>query len=160
MIKVYTYAVADLLHKGHRLAFKQAKALGDYLIVGILTDEATAEYKRWPIIPFQERMEAVADLRYVDEVVQQDSLDPCENVSKYKPDILTHSHSANEKFPGNDVEGFAEKMGIKLVRTEYYLGLSTTDLILRVIGRDLVILSRDLVEKYIPAEGNHYLGMH
>jgi len=128
IIKVYTYAVADLLHIGHLRAFRQAKALGDYLIVGILTDEATAVYKRIPIIPFEERCAMVQSLKCVDEVVRQDSLDPTENLKKYRPDILTHSHGENGEFPGNPDLSLVKKA----VRTEYYPHQSTTRIINKI----------------------------
>lgn len=134
MIRVYTYVVGDLWHIGHKRCLHQAKALGDYLIVGVLTDEAVRAYKRDSIIPFEERMELVIDSKAVDEVVRQDTLDPCENLRKYKPDILTHSHNMREKFPGNNVEEFASEAGIRLVRTKYYLGQSTTEIIKKIRG--------------------------
>lgn len=132
MVVVYTYVVGDLWHIGHKRCLHQAKALGDYLIVGVLTDEAVRAYKRDPVIPFEERMELVIDSKAVDEVVRQDTLDPCENLRKYKPNILTHSHSKEEKFPGNNVEEFAREAGIKLVRTKYYSGQSTTEIIKKI----------------------------
>ena len=130
-VVVYTYVVCDLLHKGHLECLKQAKALGDYLIVGVLTDEATMAYKRKPVIPFDERIDMVSALRCVDEVVGQESLDPTENLKRYKPDILTHGHDANVEFPGGP-EAFAATACIKLVRTQYYPGQSTTKIIKKV----------------------------
>lgn len=135
MIKVYTYVVGDLLHIGHLRCLQQARALGDYLIVGVLTDEATAAYKRLPVIPFKERIEMVANLKCVDEAVQQASLDPCKNLARYEPDILTHGHSKDEKFPGDDVEKYAKWASIKLVRTVYYPGTSTTKIIDKIKER-------------------------
>ncbi len=132
MIKVYTYVVADLIHTGHLKCLQQARALGDYLIVGVLTDEATATYKRQPIIPFEERLEMVRNVKCVDEAVRQSSLDPIKNIKKYKPDIITHSHGLDEKFPGNDVEGYMEKIGKKAIRTKYYQGQSTTMIIEKI----------------------------
>lgn len=134
-VVVYTYVVGDLWHIGHKRCLHQAKALGDYLIVGVLTDEATMAYKREPVISFEERMELVGDSKAVDEVVKQDTLDPCQNLARYKPDILTHSHSEEEKFPGDKVEEFAKEAGIKLVRTQYYPGQSTTKIIDKIKGR-------------------------
>lgn len=134
-IVVYTYVVGDLWHVSHKRCLHQAKAFGDYLIVGVLTDEATMAYKRKPIIPFEERMELVADSKAVNKVVRQDTLDPCKNLEKYKPDILTHSHSKDEKFPGNNVEKYAKEAGIKLVRTNYYPGTSTTEIINKIKER-------------------------
>ena len=134
-IVVYTYVVADLLHIGHLRCLQQAKALGDYLIVGVLTDEATAAYKRVPIIPFEERMELVSALKCVDEVIRQSSLDPTENIVKIKPNIVTHSHNENEKFPGADVEALMRKLGRKAIRTNYYHGTSTTEIMKRIRER-------------------------
>jgi len=132
-VVVYTYVVADLLHIGHLRCLQQAKALGDYLIVGVLTDEATAAYKRAPTIPFEERMELVSSVRCVDKVIKQDSLDPTENIMLLHPDIVTHSHGENEEFPGADVEALMKKLGGKAVRTNYYPGTSTTAIINRIM---------------------------
>ena len=134
-VVVYTYVVADLLHVGHLKCLQQAKALGDYLIVGVLTDEATVAYKRVPIIPFEERTELVKGLKCVDEVVRQDSLDPTENIMLLHPDIVTHSHDENEKFPGADVKALMKKLGGRAVRTNYYHGTSTTEITKRIRER-------------------------
>lgn len=131
-IVVYTYVVGDLLHIGHLRCLQQAKAFGDYLIVGVLTNEATAAYKRMPIIPFKERIEMVTNLKCVDEVVKQDTLDPTENILKIKPDIVTHSHNRNEEFPGADVKALMEKLGGKAIRTHYYPGTSTTKIMKKI----------------------------
>ena len=131
-IVVYTYVVADLLHVGHLRCLQQAKALGDYLIVGVLTDEATAAYKRTPIIPFEERMELVASIWCVDKVVKQNSLDPTENIISLHPDIATHSHNENEEFPGTDVEALMKELGGRAVRTNYHHGTSTTEIMNKI----------------------------
>jgi len=129
MIKVYAYVVGDLLHFGHLKALQQAKALGDYLIVGVLTDEAVKTYKRWPIIPFEERLELVANLKCVDEVVRQDTLDPTENLKKLDVDIVVHGDDWDEDFPG---AAYMRSIGKKAIRTAYYKGQSTTDIIERI----------------------------
>ena len=129
---VYTYVVGDLLHIGHLKCLQQAKALGDYLIVGVLTDEATVAYKRCPIIPFRERIEMVANLKCVDEVIQQNSLDPTENIMRIKPDIVTHSHKEKEKFPGANVEALMNELKGKAIHTHYYQGTSTTKIIKKI----------------------------
>jgi len=131
-IIIYTYVVADLLHVGHLRCLQQAKALGDYLIVGVLTDEATVAYKRLPIIPFIERLELIINLGCVDEVVRQDCLDPTENIMRIKPDIVTHSHGENEGFPGADVEALMKKLKGKAIRTHYHPDTSTTKIIRRI----------------------------
>jgi len=133
-IVVYTYVVADLFHVGHLKCLQQAKDLGDYLIVGVLTDEATMAYKRKPIITFEERIELVRNIKCVDEAVKQNSLDPIENIEKYRPDIITHSHKIDEKFPGGGIEDYMKKIGKKAIRTEYFQGQSTTLIISKIRG--------------------------
>lgn len=127
---IYSYVVCDLIHRGHLRALQQAKALGNYLIVGILTDEAVVAYKRWPIIPFEERAEMVANLKCVDRVMKQEALDPTENLKKLNADILTHSHQEGEDFPGAD---YMASAGKKAIRTEYYPGQSTTKIIRKIL---------------------------
>ena len=66
---VYTYVVCDLLHIGHLNLFRQARKLGDYLIVGVTSDDGVEAYKRRPVQSFEERSEIVRELRMVDRVV-------------------------------------------------------------------------------------------
>jgi len=129
MIKVYTYVVGDLFHIGHLRCLQQAKLLGDYLIVGVLTDEAAVEYKREPIIPFEERLEVIRNIKCVDEVTIQRSVDPTDNLRMLRPDILTHGDDWNEDFPGAN---YMRSIGKKAIRTEYYPWQSTTKIIERI----------------------------
>ena len=65
--------VFDLFHVGHLNLIKRAKDHCRYLRVAVLSDELVYEYKhKYPIIPLEERMEILASIRYVDEVVQID----------------------------------------------------------------------------------------
>lgn len=126
MVKVYAYACGDLLHIGHLRFFEQAKKLGDYLIVGVLTDAAVEAYKRKPIIPFEERIELIANLKCVDEVIRQDNVDPTENLKRRNPDIVVHGDDWPENFPG---AVYMKNIGKKAVRTKYYPHRSTTQII-------------------------------
>lgn len=68
----YTTGVFDLFHIGHLNILKKAKLNCDYLIVGITTDELSELSKgKRPIIPFEERMEIISSIKYVDKVVPQ-----------------------------------------------------------------------------------------
>lgn len=125
-VVVYAYVVGDLFHIGHLRCLQQAKALGDYLIVGVITDEGVAAYKRWPVIPFEERLEIVRNIKCVDEAVMQEGLDPTYNLMRYKPDIVTHGDDWGENFPGAE---YMRSIGKKAVRTKYYTGRSTTEVI-------------------------------
>ncbi len=123
---VYAYVVGDLFHVGHLRALQQAKALGDYLIVGVLTDKATWAYKRLPVIPFAQRVEIITALSIVDEVVQQDDVDPTENLKKYKPDVLVHGDDWGEDFPGAK---YMRKKKKEVVSTRYCNDQSTSNII-------------------------------
>ena len=123
---IYAYVVGDLLHIGHLRALQQAKALGDYLIVGVLTDRAVEVYKRKPIIPFLERIEMVRNLKCVDWVVEQDDVDPTENLRVLDPDIVVHGDDWDENFPGAE---YMRSIGRQAVRTKYFPYQSTTEII-------------------------------
>ena len=123
---VYTYVVGDLFHIGHLRMLKQAKALGDYLIVGVLTDEAVVAYKRRPVIPFDERIEIISAIKYVDLAVKQESLDPTDNLTRLSVDILSHGNDWDEDFPG---ASYMRRTGKKVTKTRYYNGQSTTKII-------------------------------
>ena len=69
MIRVYVDMVADLFHYGHIEFLRKAHALGDYLLVGICSDEAVQTNKWQPILNMEERVASVAGCRHVDEVV-------------------------------------------------------------------------------------------
>ena len=131
---VYAYVVGDLWHIGHKRFLQQAKALGDYLIVGVLTDEATMAYKRKPIIPFAERLELVKDSKQVDEVVAQDNVDPTDNL-RARPDvgIVVHAHYPGEVLVHwQSACEYMEAVGKRAVRLNYYPGQSTTKIIERI----------------------------
>ena len=74
MKKVYIGMSADLIHKGHLNIIRTGSELGQ-VIVGLLTDEAIASYKRLPLIAFEERKMIVENLKGVKEVIPQNTLD-------------------------------------------------------------------------------------
>ncbi len=70
MIRVYTDMAADMFHVGHLNLIKRAREQGDYLIVGVHSDQDIASYKRRPVIEEQDRYEIIRSCRYVDEVIE------------------------------------------------------------------------------------------
>jgi cytidyltransferase-like protein len=70
-IVVYADAVCDLFHYGHVEFFRQARALGDRLIVGLNSDRDAASYKPAPILTHAERVAVVRGCRFVDEVLDE-----------------------------------------------------------------------------------------
>ena len=86
---VYVAMSADIIHKGHINLIRRAAELGE-VTVGVLTDEAIASYKRYPLMPLEERMQIIGNLTGVSHVVQQNSLDYEENLRVLKPTHVVH----------------------------------------------------------------------
>lgn len=86
---VYMCFSTDILHSGHIAIIHKAKKLGK-LIVGVLSDEAVASYKRFPLMSFSERKEMIENIKGICRVVEQKTLSYAENLKKYKPDIVVH----------------------------------------------------------------------
>lgn len=124
---VYAYVVADLIHIGHIHALENAKVIaGDgQLIVGVLTDKATMEKKKKPIISFEERIIMIKALRCVDIAVMQDTYSPLENVKKIRPNILMESDSHTEEDLVKTKE-VCEKINCKIMVMPYYGVQSST----------------------------------
>ena len=101
----YTTGVFDLFHIGHLNILKRARLECDYLIVGITTDELAMSIKgEKPFIPFEERMEIVESIKFVDEVVPQISYNKMEAWNKLKFDRM---------FVGDDWKGTKEWIQIE-----------------------------------------------
>jgi len=94
---VYMCFSADVLHSGHIAIIKKAKELGE-LTIGVLSDEAIAGYKRFPMIPFAERVALFENIVGVDKVVEQKELSYVETLEKLKPDYVVHGDDWKEGF--------------------------------------------------------------
>lgn len=94
---IYAYVVGDIIHRGHLFHLKNAKSLGDTLIVGVLSEKAVLEKKPKPIFSLSERMQLIRALKMVDLVVVQDEYSPIKNIKIIKPNILAESESHNNK---------------------------------------------------------------
>jgi glycerol-3-phosphate cytidylyltransferase len=80
----YTAGVFDLFHIGHLNILKRAKENCDFLIVAVSTDELVQQYKKkTPIICYEERVEIVKAIKYVDMVVPQENRNKLEALKKY-----------------------------------------------------------------------------
>ncbi|MGN0768902.1 MAG: glycerol-3-phosphate cytidylyltransferase [Christensenellales bacterium] len=71
MKKVITYGTFDLLHYGHINLLKRAKEFGDYLVVGLSTDEFNAQKNKKCYFSYEERKQMLEALRYVDLVIPE-----------------------------------------------------------------------------------------
>lgn len=79
---VYSPITADLFHYGYLRLLENANELGNFHIVGILTDEAVNSYRKGSVTNFKERMAIISALRCVDMVIAQNKVDPTENLRK------------------------------------------------------------------------------
>jgi len=126
---VYSYYVGDILHRGHRLQMKNAKAMAGQdgkSIIGILTKEAVLEKKpKKPILSFDERMELVQDLKYVDVVIPQKTYSPIPNLELLRPDVCMESESHKEG-DIEEVRKYMQSIGGIVVVTPYYPYQSST----------------------------------
>lgn len=91
MKKVYVCFATDIIHGGHINVIKQAAQLGS-VMVGMLSDEAMIDYKRMPLLSFEERKQIVENIKGVDSVVVQEELSYVKNLRAYRPDIVVHGN--------------------------------------------------------------------
>ena len=94
---VYLCFSTDILHSGHMALIQKARRLGK-LIVGVLTDEAVALYKRMPLVPYSERRAMFENISGVYRVVEQNTLSYKENLKKYRPTFVVHGDDWKEGF--------------------------------------------------------------
>lgn len=122
MKKILTYGTYDILHRGHINLLKRAKERGDYLIVGISTDEFNAIKGKKSYYDYETRKEMLEAIKYVDEVIPEYDWNQ-------KPDDIKRL-GVDEVVMGSDWEGNAKFEALRdycdvnyLPRTE---GISTT----------------------------------
>ncbi|MGL5749959.1 MAG: adenylyltransferase/cytidyltransferase family protein [Paraclostridium sp.] len=123
----YTTGVFDLFHIGHLNILRQAKKQCEKLIVGVSTDELVWNYKqKVPVIPYDERVEIVSSIKYVDKVVPQVDRDKFSAWENIRFDVM---------FVGDDWKGsplFIEveykfkQVGVDIVYFPYTQGTSST----------------------------------
>jgi len=94
---VYMCFSSEYIHSGHVAILKKAKRLGR-LIVGVLSDEAVSSYKRFPLIPFEERKALIENIAGVESVVVQNTLSYAENLRALKPNYVVHGNDWCEGF--------------------------------------------------------------
>lgn len=126
MIIGYTTGVYDLFHIGHLNLLKNAKGMCDKLIVGVTVDELVAYKGKKSMIPFEDRIEIVRSIKYVDAAVPQHDMDKLCACKKLGAKILFVGDDwyATEKW--QEYEKEFEKEGIKIIYFPYTKGVSST----------------------------------
>ena len=122
----YTTGVYDLFHIGHLNLLKNAKGMCDKLIVGVTVNELVAYKGKQAMIPFEDRIEIVRSIKYVDAAVPQYDMDKLTACKKLGAQFLFVGDDwyGTEKWQQYEQE-FAEA-GIKIVYFPYTKGISST----------------------------------
>ena len=97
--KVITYGTYDLLHEGHINLLRRAKELGDYLIVGLSTDEFNSVKHKDSFLPYEQRRVVLVSIKYVDKVIPEDNWEQkIKDIKKYKINIFVMGNDWERKF--------------------------------------------------------------
>lgn len=131
MKRIITYATFDIIHIGHINILRRAKKLGDYLIVGISTDEFNHEKGKSSIFPYIHRKEILESIRFVDLVIPENTWDQkIQNIIDLRVDTFVMGDDWTGKF--DFLKEYCEV--IYLPRTE---NISTTELKQIISGGEL-----------------------
>lgn len=122
MKKVITYGTFDLFHIGHLNILKRAKALGDYLVVAVSTDEFNLVKDKICTYPYEDRAAIVEALKYVDEVISENNWEQkIDDIKNNNIDIFVMGNDWTGKF--DFLKEYCEV--VYLPRTD---GISTTEI--------------------------------
>ncbi len=118
---VYMSFSTDMIHSGHISIIRMAEKFGK-LIIGVLSDEAVISYKRFPLMPFDERKAMFENVKGVYKVVEQKTLSYKDNLEKLKPDYVVHGddwQSGFQKPIRDEVCSILATYGGKLIEYPY-----------------------------------------
>jgi len=132
---VYVIGVFDLFHRGHVEFLKQAKSLGDKLIIAVNGDEMVSEYKRKPLMPEQDRLEIIKTCKYVDDAFVIKEYDNKPYIEKYNVDVIVHGSDWERNSYLDQIcvtEEYLKEKNVEVVFIPYTSGVSTSGLIRQI----------------------------
>lgn len=127
---VYMCFSTDMIHSGHIAIIKKAAKLGK-LTIGVLSDEAVASFKRFPLMPYEERKSIVENINGVANVIEQKTLSYADNLRMLKPDYVVHGDDWKEGFQKpirDEVISVLAEVGGELVEYPYSKDLKYAEL--------------------------------
>jgi len=144
-VRVWCDGCYDMVHFGHANQIRQAKAMGEYLVVGVHSDEEIRKHKGPPVYNEQERYKMVRGIKWVDEVVENAPyVTSLETLDQYKCNFCVHGDDITCTADGQDTYHLVKANGRykECKRTE---GVSTTNL----VGR-MLLMTKDHFDKGTP----------
>ncbi len=123
----YAPGVFDMFHVGHLNILRRARLGCDHLIAGIVTDAVVVQVKgRAPVVPLFERMEIVQSIRYVDEVVADDTVDKFEMWQRLTFDVIFKGADWRGTPKGDRLEAAFAAVGVEVAYLPYTPTTSST----------------------------------
>ncbi len=122
----YTTGVFDLFHIGHLIMLKNARSLCDKLIVGVTTDDLVSYKGKKSVIPFEERLEIVRSIRYVDAAIPQYDMNKFEAWEKLKFDVMFVGDDWHNTDKWKSLDEQFMEVGVKIIYFPYTKGTSST----------------------------------
>lgn len=122
----YTSGVYDLFHVGHLNLLKNAKGLCDQLIVGVTSDELVSYKNKKAVIPHNERMEIVRNIKFVDAVVPQNDMDKFKMWERLKFDVMFVGDDWFDTPKWIELDEKFKSVGVKIIYFPYTKGVSST----------------------------------
>lgn len=125
---VYIGMSADLVHPGHLNVIKKGAELGR-VVIGLLTDEAIATYKRVPYLSFEQRREIIQNIKGVSDVMAQTTLDYEANLRAVRPAYVVHGddwQSGVQRLTRQKVMDVLKEWNGQLIEVPYTQGISST----------------------------------
>jgi len=126
MVIGYTTGVFDLFHIGHLIMLKNARALCDKLIVGVTTDDLVSYKGKRSVIRFEERLEIVRSIKYVDAAIPQRDMDKIGAWEKLKFDIMFVGDDWYNTPKWKELDKQFQALGVKIIYFPYTKGTSST----------------------------------
>ena len=127
---IITYGTFDLFHKGHLNILKRAKSLGNYLIVGVSTDNFNKIKGKKSLIPFKDRKDIIKSLKFVDKVIEERTWgQKKEDIIKYNVDLLVMGDDWKDSKEFNSIK---KKVKIRFLKRTKRV---STSLVRNILGQ-------------------------